>query len=64
MAKKFRFDKVFYYRPSAEPRRTDKFDPSSKPQTVTDECAEQATAAGAGEVVEAKKGGKNAGGNA
>lgn len=59
MAKKFRFDKVFYFRPADKPRVTMKYDPSSKPQTVTDECAAQAVEAGVGELIESKGKGKS-----
>jgi len=48
---KFRFEEVFYFRPKGEPLVTVKFDPDPEGQSVTAECAEQAKAAGVGEVV-------------
>jgi len=49
------FTEKHYYRPTAEPRVTMLYHPSSKPQTVNEECAKDAEAVGAGEIVQERK---------
>ncbi|PHR57926.1 MAG: hypothetical protein COA43_11155 [Robiginitomaculum sp.] len=56
---KFRFDKVYHYRPTEKRQVTIIYNPSVKAQAVNEECAKLAEAAGVGEIVEPRKTKKN-----